>query len=308
MYSWVMDMARRDLSESSYNYKLSCVRGMPSNPTLDPQKVEYIIDNFETRDSDVFVCTYVKAGTTWTQQIIHQLLKKGVSEGSYGESVPWLEAISSDILGPREAPTWTMDKVISNTSARYFKTHASVRDLPRGVANIKVIYVARNPKDTLVSLYHHARNKPEFEFYGDIDTFVNLFISGEVENGSWFTHVKEWYNAYLEDPDNILFLQYENMFQNPTGAIKSIADFVGIEISPRELDSVLEHCSIESMRDRTDSNIGFGHLRQGGYGRWRETLTVRQSERIDVVYHHKMKDSGLKFNFGPDINGVDYIA
>ncbi len=40
-------------------------------------KFEDIIDNFQTKDGDVFIATYVKAGTTWTQQIVHQLLRQG---------------------------------------------------------------------------------------------------------------------------------------------------------------------------------------------------------------------------------------
>ena len=94
---------------------------------------------------------------------------------------------------------------------RYFKTHATVNQLPGYLKlnNIeqndcsiileerrpqyKVIYVARNPKDTIVSLYHHAKSKPEFEFQGNFQQFFQLFLLGKVENSDWFTHVLDWY-------------------------------------------------------------------------------------------------------------------
>lgn len=56
-----------------------------------------------------------------------------------------------------------------------------------------MIYIARNPKDVAISLYHHAKNKPEFEFSYDFNTFLNLFLNGEVESNSWFDHVQEWW-------------------------------------------------------------------------------------------------------------------
>ncbi len=59
------------------------------------QRFEDCITGFETKDGDVFVATYVKAGTTWTQQIIHCLLRGGDEGGKYGESVPWLEAAAA---------------------------------------------------------------------------------------------------------------------------------------------------------------------------------------------------------------------
>ena len=46
----------------SCDYKLVDVRGIPQNPWFDVAKFEDIIDTFETRDDDVFVSTYVKAG------------------------------------------------------------------------------------------------------------------------------------------------------------------------------------------------------------------------------------------------------
>jgi len=72
-----------------------------------------------------------------------------------------------------------------------------------------VIYVARNPKDSMVSLYHHAKSKPEFEYTGDFNTFFNIFITGQSENGSWFDHVIDWYRECKANPATHLFLKYE---------------------------------------------------------------------------------------------------
>ncbi len=74
------------------------------------------------------------SGTTWTQQIVHLLLRKGAPGGFYSESVPWLEAVCSDMLISREAPTWTLDKINLTSGRRYFKTHATVDHLP-GIDN-----------------------------------------------------------------------------------------------------------------------------------------------------------------------------
>eukprot|EP01039_Chlorochromonas_danica_P012995 gene12995-14987_t len=90
-------------------YNLAVIRGIPQNPTFDVAQYEDLIDNFAVRESDVFIATFVKAGTTWTQQIVHLLLQGGQPSGLYGESIPWLEAVVSHI-NSREAPTWTLDR------------------------------------------------------------------------------------------------------------------------------------------------------------------------------------------------------
>ena len=79
---------------ASVGYVMTSVRGIPQNPLFNVEMFESMIDTFETRDKDVFVCTYVKAGTTWAQQIV-TLLCNGGEQGdkSYGEQVPWLEAL-----------------------------------------------------------------------------------------------------------------------------------------------------------------------------------------------------------------------
>ena len=68
--------------------------------------------------------------------------------------------------------------------------------MPRGnpaKSLAKYIYVMRNPKDTAVSLYHHTRSILAYEYEGDWDDFFERFMSGNVDFGSWFDHVLQWW-------------------------------------------------------------------------------------------------------------------
>lgn len=290
--------------------KVSIVRGIPQNPSFNVAQLEDLIDNFEVRDDDVFIVTYVKAGTTWTQQIVHLLLREGEAGGFYGESIPWLEAVTSEVLNPREAPTWNRAKIDNAPSPRYFKCHANLQHVPGNPFSknkrIKIIYVARNPKDTVVSLYNHAKSKPEFSYTGTFDKFCENFLAGKTENGDWFDHVLEWHQQCLANPDTHLFLKYEDMYANTPAAIEKIASFLDIPYTQEIVGKVAQNATIDEMRAK--ASIGLNHLRQGGYGNWRRSFSVALSEFFDDVYEHRMRNAnGLTFNFGPNSRGVDVI-
>ena len=69
--------------------------GEPS-PLHDP----HILANFIARPSDVLITTPPKAGTTWMQQILHQLRTGGdTTFASIDDVVPWLEI-------QREGKSW----------------------------------------------------------------------------------------------------------------------------------------------------------------------------------------------------------
>ena len=292
----------------SSDYQMSLVRGIPQNPMFDVPAFENVIDHFDTKDGDVFIATYVKAGTTWMQQIVHCLLHGGLNEGQYGASVPWLEACASspEVIGPREAPTWTLDKINAAPAPRYFKSHATVRDLPRGNAKIKVINVARNPKDTVVSLFHHARSKPEFQFSGDFPTFLAIFLADLAENGSWFEHVRNWHSECLNNPESHLFLKYEDIYDDAKAAINSVAEFLNIPITPEILANTLVNTRLDEMK--AHASIGMNHIRKGGYGGWQTMFTAEMNALFDAIYTEKMAGSGLEFNFGEDAQGQTQIS
>ena len=101
----------------------------------------------QPRKGDVFICTSPKAGTTWMQQICHQLRTKGdMSFEEISNVVPWLETCG-DLGIDADA-----EQV---ASPRLFKTHAWRPHLNTSNSReAKYIVITRNPEDSAVSFYN----------------------------------------------------------------------------------------------------------------------------------------------------------
>ena len=48
-------------------------------------------NDFRFRDDDIVISTWAKSGTTWTQQIVWQLLFNGAEGLEVAEKSPWLD-------------------------------------------------------------------------------------------------------------------------------------------------------------------------------------------------------------------------
>ncbi|XP_034046440.1 amine sulfotransferase-like [Thalassophryne amazonica] len=146
---------------------------------------EYIdsLQTFKILDSDIFVVTYPKSGTIWSQQIIISIcdLAGGLNEYSNNwEQMPWLEYTEGH------------EDYSLRPSPRLFTSHLIPALMPPGLKDkkAKIVYVMRNPKDIVTSFYH----------------FCQIAI---VITGSWFDHIRQWHAT--KDEYNILFLTYEEM-------------------------------------------------------------------------------------------------
>uniref|UniRef100_A0A8C9FZ31 Sulfotransferase n=1 Tax=Pavo cristatus TaxID=9049 RepID=A0A8C9FZ31_PAVCR len=140
--------------------------------------------NFKARPDDLLVATYAKAG------LCQNLESRSVLIKSYSAGLKLAEAMPSP---------------------RTMKTHLPVQLVPPSFweQNCKIIYVARNAKDNLVSYYHFHRMNKVLPDPGTIEEFMEQFMNGEVLWGSWYDHVKGWWKA--KDKHRILYLFYEDM-------------------------------------------------------------------------------------------------
>ncbi|MDO9265228.1 MAG: sulfotransferase domain-containing protein [Desulfosalsimonadaceae bacterium] len=290
---------------STYSYAtVADSKGKQIN--LPPFMTQHVIDavnhRFTVRDDDVFIVTYPRSGTTWTQQVVHLLTNNGVQGDRHLEIViPYLEKVSAfDGIEIFE----------QINSRRYFKTHLPYSmDVHHKNPNAKVIYVARNPKDCAVSCYCFWSNNSRIAYDGSWDDYFNLLIKGDTLYGDWFDHVLDWWQASL-DSGNIYFIKYEDMQADLKGFVTQIAGFIDIPATPALIDKIVKMSTFSHMAGDSNTNLDWAAwrpdasarpLRKGKVGDWKNHFTDEQNAVFDKLYRERMQGTGLDFDFGERI-------
>ena len=271
-------------------------------PKFVTQEVLDKLKDLTLRDDDVWIVTYPKAGTTWTQYIVHLIHNGGKDDGKkITDAVPWIET------GTLRDTSVTADDM---TPPRAFKSHMPYERMPCGLPNstpCKYIYVARNPKDVATSFYHHYRRThvPGMEW----KEFFEYFLVGKVESGNYFDHVLSWW-AHKDD-DNVLFIKFEDLKQNPVTTIAQIATFMGYSNLLQEvIKDIAEKTAFDKMQNNETVNYSWKSslwecdpqatpfMRQGAVGDWKTQFSVEDSQRLDKIYQDRLSGTDLEFYFG----------
>lgn len=229
------------------------------------------------RADDIFIVTYPRSGTTWTQMILYQLTTDGSMEIPHiAEHCPWFER------SVRSAQDFEKRK-----SPRIFKSHLSYENIPKGPG--RYIYVARDGKDVAVSYYNLYRNYNGYK--GTFAEFFEEFMNGKVTYGSWFKHVASWWQH--RDNLNVLFLTYEELQRDLESCIRRISAFCRLHVPAAQMPRIIERCSFAFMKEheqKFDPALEVlweqgtqlkSFLRSGHSGEGARELTPEQQVRFD---------------------------
>ena len=254
---------------------------------------------------DIWIVTYPKCGTTWTQQIVKMIRSKGQEDGvRITASVPWLETKE---LAPGKGPGIDLENLGKLPRPRAFKSHFPYDLLPCGPPHTtpcKYIYVLRNPKDVVVAYFYHKKHSRKSD--ASFDDFFEMFMDGAVEYGHYFDHILSFLPH--QDDKNILFMTYESLKKHPGAAVSQIATFMGVDLSEEDITKIIDMTSFEKMKkDNTTNKSWIGifedeegkptFIRKGIIGDWKNHFTAEQSARIEAVCAEQFKDTGLEFEY-----------
>lgn len=266
-------------------------------------------NDFKFRDDDIIIATYAKSGTTWMQQIVAQLIFKGAKGLPVADMSPWID------LRVPPAPVM-LQAVEAQEHRRFLKTHLPVDALVFS-PKAKYIYIARDGRDVLWSVYNHhiTANEKWYEALNNSPGLVGPPIEKPVEDIKQYYHewldkdgyplwslwenVNSWWA--IKDLPNVLFVHFANLKRDMEGGIRNIADFLDIPIDEAAWPAIVEHCSFDYMKANATESVPLGgifweggaetFIHKGTNGRWRDVLTEEESQKYEKLAVEKLGET-----------------
>ncbi|XP_059665878.1 cytosolic sulfotransferase 5-like [Cornus florida] len=269
--------------------------------------------HFEARDDDVILASPMKTGTNWLKALCFCIMKRAKSDDDDDDDneEPLVDEHPFSYVRTLEIQVYTTNAppdLSGMSSPRLFHTHLPYNALPDSIKNskCKIVYITRNPKDTLVSTWHffnslRTAEQGPYPFDKAFDSFCN----GVHLFGPFFEHGLQYWKESSKMAHKILFLKYEDLKRDPKGQLKRLASFLGRPfVNEEAIDKVLWTCSLERLKNMEVNKNGVSpwtglpkssFFRLGVVGDWKNNFTPKMKDQLDHITSMKLEGSGLEF-------------
>lgn len=243
--------------------------------------------NFTPLEGDVMLVSYPKSGNTWTRFLVANLISsEQVTFNNIERIVPDIYLFNDEYLQKINTP-------------RFLKSHEYFDPKYN-----KVILIVRDPRDIVISYWHHCMKFKYINSSMELDDFVDLFLLGSVSSyGSWGENVQSWLSVRGETP-NFLMVKYEDLLSDPEKELVKITAFVEKKKTASEIKNAVLNSSKDRMRrlEETDSDdwkvlkgtdksmrfVREAVQKQG----WETQLSQESIEKIELKWGDVMKKTG----------------
>jgi aryl sulfotransferase len=264
-----------------------------------------IWNDFKFRNDDIIVATYAKSGTTWTQQIVGQLVFKGQPDVPISEISPWLDL--------RIMPPDTKERLEAQEHRRIIKTHLPLDALVFS-PQAKYIYIARDGRDVVWSMYNHHVSANDFWYMALNNTpglvgppiekpnpdirqyFLDWLEHDGVPFWPFWENIASWWEA--RHLPNVKLIHFNALKADLDGEMRALANFLDVDIPPDQWPTVVEHCTFDWMKANAEKVAPLGgaifeggagkFINKGSNGRWKDVLTPADSLAYEEMAVEKL--------------------
>lgn len=229
--------------------------------------------------TDVWLASFPKAGSTWVRFFLCNLVCL-TEQGGRHVDFPVLDAMMPALgFSPLHRP-WP-HQVIPRT----VKTHRPYLRPLFGRAG-RAVYIARDPRDIMVSYYHFCRANRRYDV---TEPFSDFIRDSRLGLEACLTHFLSW------EPHIDLLLQYERLRQDTYDEFRRLTDFLQADVDEAIIRESIERSSfaqVRAVQERSGlSQPGafepeYRFARKGISNEWLDYFTPR-----DVEYYRQLRVS-----------------
>ena len=278
-----------------------------------------IWNDLKFRDDDIVIATYAKSGTTWTQQMVAQMLHGGDPELAVAELSPWLDLR----VPPKEVKLPTVE---AQTHRRIMKTHLPVDALVYS-PKAKYLYIGRDARDVVWSMYNHHANANQlwYEALNDTPGRVGPPIEPPPADirqywRDWmdrdghpfwpfWENIRSWWQ--IRELPNLMLVHFNDLKRDMPGQMRRIAEFLDIPIDEARWPAIVEYCSFDWMKRNATKSVPLGgafwdagaevFINKGINGRWTDTLTAADSAEYEARAIRELGDDCARWLAGGNV-------
>jgi len=188
----------------------------------------------------VWLASYPKSGNTWVRFLLYNAIY-----GRPAESLDIARKIP-DIHRPIPFDPPTSDMMLCKTHFAYSVKHPKINQTD------KAILIIRDPRDVLFSALNYRRLAGMTSKQMSDEMYAKRFIASlgdpefqSIGFGNWQSHIKSWQN---NNNFPVHTVKYEELKTNTSDSLRSIIEFIGLDIDDERITQAVKSSSFDSMR------------------------------------------------------------
>lgn len=201
--------------------------------------------------ADVYVISYPKSGRTWLRVLVGKAICKKF--GLPDELIIDTYDLTAAAGIPRTL--FTHDSSSIKRGCLYYQLPTDKSKY----AGKRVVFLARNIKDVLVSSYFQATRREATKGLGYYSGSIAEFVRSERFGAR---KVLTFYNAWYDNravPSDFLLIRYEDMHSSPADILTKTLDFIGVnQIESDIIKAAVEFATFDHMKELEKRNF-FGN-------------------------------------------------